>query len=68
MTVDDHLERLSYVPRLSPSDLAERGFDDATVGDLQNYVRSFNRGAVDAVLHAIVVYAATLDAAGERSL
>lgn len=66
--VDAHLEALPYTPRLSPADLADRGFDESTIEELQNYVRSFNRGAVEKVLQAIVVYAATLDAGGERSL
>lgn len=66
--VDAHLEELPYAPRLSPADLADRGFDESTIEELQDYVRSFNRGAVETVLPAIVVYAATLDAGGARSL
>ncbi|MDS0475463.1 halocarboxylic acid dehydrogenase DehI family protein [Natrinema sp. 1APR25-10V2] len=66
--VDDHLERLPYTPRLSPADLAEQGFDDETIDELQHYVRAFNRGATGMVLQTIVTYAATLDAGGERSL
>ncbi|WP_408957493.1 halocarboxylic acid dehydrogenase DehI family protein [Natrinema sp. 74] len=66
--VDGHLEELPYTPRLSPNDLAEQGFDDETIDDIQHYVRAFNRGAVSKVLQTIVTYAATLDAGGERSL
>ena len=66
--LDAHLEELPYTPRLSPSDLADRGFDESTIEELQDYVRSFNRGAVDMVLPAIIVYAASLDVAGERTL
>ncbi|WP_222917489.1 halocarboxylic acid dehydrogenase DehI family protein [Natrinema sp. SYSU A 869] len=66
--VDAHLEKLPYVPRLSPTALADQGFDKSTVEELQEFVRSFNRGAIETVLTAIFVYAATLDAAGERSL
>ncbi|ADB61077.1 hypothetical protein Htur_2197 [Haloterrigena turkmenica DSM 5511] len=66
--VNDHLESLPYAPRLSPAALSERGFDDATIDDLRKFVRQFNRGAIETVLPALVVYAATLDVAGERSL
>ncbi|ELZ17179.1 hypothetical protein C477_13130 [Haloterrigena salina JCM 13891] len=66
--VDDHCAELPYVPQLSPSALSERGFDESTIDDLGEFVRQFNRGAIESVLPALVVYAATLDAAGERSL
>ncbi|WP_339103314.1 halocarboxylic acid dehydrogenase DehI family protein [Haloterrigena salinisoli] len=66
--VDDHIEKLPYAPRLSPTALSERGFDDATIDDLREFVRQFNRGAIETVLPALVVYAATLDVDGERSL
>jgi hypothetical protein len=65
--LDEHLEECPYVPRLSPTDLAERGFDESTIEELQAFVRSFNRGPVETVLPAITVYAATLDASGDRS-
>lgn len=66
--VDAHVAQLPYVPRLSPSDLADQGLDDTTIDELQEFVRTFNRGAVETVLPAIHVYAVTLDAAGERTL
>ncbi|SEV79779.1 halocarboxylic acid dehydrogenase DehI family protein [Natrinema salifodinae] len=66
--VDDHLAGLPYAPRLSPAALSERGFDDATIDELGEFVRQFNRGAIETVLPAIAVYAATLDVAGERML
>ncbi|WP_226480277.1 halocarboxylic acid dehydrogenase DehI family protein [Natrinema amylolyticum] len=66
--IDAHLAELPYAPRLSPTALADRGFDESTIEELRDFVRSFNRGAIETVLPAIAIYAATLDAAGERSL
>ena len=66
--VDDHVASLPYAPQLSASALTERGFDDETIDDLREFVRQFNRGAIESVLPALVVYADTLDVAGERSL
>jgi len=53
-------------PRLGPDDLARVGFDDDTVAGVQGLFREFNTGPVATVLPALHVYAATVDATGER--
>jgi len=57
-----------YRPRLDPDSLDEVGFDDAAIEDLQELFEQFNRGAVETVIPALPVYAATLDASGRREL
>ncbi|MFB6311359.1 MAG: halocarboxylic acid dehydrogenase DehI family protein [Salinirussus sp.] len=63
--VDAFVDELPYTPRLSPADLAPL-FDDDTVTDLQQTLRSFNTGAVETVLPVLPVFAATVDAEGPR--
>lgn len=55
-----------YCPQLDPDSLRAVGFDDATVQDLQDLFREFNQGAIETVVPALPVYAATLDVAGSR--
>jgi len=60
------VDELPYWPRLAPDDLTGVGFDEDTVADVQDLFRSFNTGPVETVLPALHVYAATVDATGER--
>lgn len=55
-----------YSPRLAPDDLAGVGFDRETVEAVQGLFRRFNTGPVETVLPALPVFAASVDAAGER--
>lgn len=66
--VETHVEQLPYTPRLSPTDLAAQGFDESTIEDLQAFVGTFGGESIETVVRAIPVYAATVGAAGERSL
>jgi hypothetical protein len=63
---DDFLEATPYSPRLDPDSLRTVGFDDGTISDLQELFREFNEGAIETVIPALPVYAATVDATGRR--
>lgn len=65
--IDGFVDRLAYAPRLDPASLRVQGFGDGTIDDLRELFRSFNRGPIETVLPALPIYAATVDAAGERS-
>lgn len=64
--VDEFVDRVPYAPRLDPPSLRARGFDDGTIDELQELFRSFNRGPIETVIPVLPIYAATVDAAGER--
>ena len=66
--VTDYVDSLPYVPRLDPDSLERRGLDETAIEDLQELFRDFNRGPIDTVIPTLPVYAATVDAAGVRSL
>ena len=55
-----------YRPRLSPDDLESAGFGEDVVADVQGLFRRFNTGPVETVLPSLHVFAATVDASGER--
>jgi len=57
-----------YEPRLSPDDLAAVGFDPETVDALAALFEEFNGEAIGSVVTALPAYAATVGAAGPRSV
>jgi len=63
--VDAYLDRLPYSPQVDPESLSRRGFDDETVADLQAFYATFAEDGT-AVVTTLPVYAATVDATGER--
>ena len=65
--VDEHVDRVPHSPRLSPDDLRSAGFDATVVDDVAGLFREFNAGAIETVIPALPVFAATLDVAGKRS-
>ena len=64
--VDAFVDGTPYRPRLAPADLDDAGFDPDTVAAIQDLFRQFNTGPVETVLPALPVFAATVDAEGER--
>ncbi|WP_254536514.1 halocarboxylic acid dehydrogenase DehI family protein [Halomarina litorea] len=66
--VDEFVAGAPYRPRLAPEDLRGIGMEDDAIGDVQGLFHQFNTGAVETVLPALPVFAASVDAAGERSL
>lgn len=66
--LEDHLARLPYTPQLTPDALAEQGFEESTISDLQQFAATFNGDSLKTVIQAVVIYAATVDATGERSI
>jgi hypothetical protein len=66
--VDEFVGTVPYRPRLAPDDLRGVGMDDDAIEGVQELFRTFNTGPVETVLPALPAYAATVDAAGERSL
>ncbi|MEF8756971.1 MAG: hypothetical protein V5A33_01930, partial [Halobacteriales archaeon] len=65
--IDDFVDALPYEPQLAPEELAPR-VDDGTIDDLQATFREFNTGPVETVLPVLPAFAATVDAAGPRSM
>ncbi|WP_415380237.1 halocarboxylic acid dehydrogenase DehI family protein [Halosimplex sp. TS25] len=62
---DTFLDRLPYTPRVDPDALTEMGFDDETISEVQDLYETF----IDVgtrVVPRLPVFAATVDAAGER--
>ncbi|WP_436926796.1 halocarboxylic acid dehydrogenase DehI family protein [Halosimplex amylolyticum] len=62
---DTFLDRLPYTPRVGPDALTEMGFDDETISAVRDLYETF----VDVgtrVVPRLPVFAATVDAAGER--
>jgi hypothetical protein len=66
--LDDYLAGLPYTPQLTPTALAEQGFEESTISDLQGFAATFNGDSLKTVIQAVVIYAATINATGERSL
>ncbi|MFB6235242.1 MAG: halocarboxylic acid dehydrogenase DehI family protein [Halopenitus sp.] len=64
----DHVDALAYTPRLAPADLRAQGFDDTLIEDVQGLFNEFNTGAIETVVPAIHVFAATVDVDGARTL
>jgi len=65
--VSEYVDSLPYVPQLGPAALASQGLDDEAISHLQALFREFNSGAIETVVPALPIYAATVDAAGERT-
>ncbi len=66
--VDEFVAGAPYTPRLAADDLRGIGMEDDAIDDVQGLFRQFNSGAVETVLPALPAFAASVDAAGERSL
>jgi hypothetical protein len=66
--VETFVDATPYRPRLAPDDLQAVGFDEGTIQGVQELFRQFNTGPVETVLPALPVFAATVDAAGERDV
>ncbi|PSP75784.1 hypothetical protein BRC86_02825 [Halobacteriales archaeon QS_3_64_16] len=64
---DAFVDATPYQPRLDPDSLRAAGFDDDVISDLQGLFEEFNGGAIETVIPALPVYAATLDASGRRA-
>lgn len=62
---DTYLDRLAYTPRVDPTSLAEMGFDESTVSELQDLFASFNSIGSE-VVPLLPVYARTVEASGDR--
>jgi hypothetical protein len=65
--VESFVDGAPYRPALGPDALDAAGVGDAAA-DARELFRSFNTGPVETVLPALPVWAATVGAAGERSL
>ena len=65
--VEEYVESLPYVPRLDADSLQAQGVDETAIAELTDLFREFNTGAIETVVPALPVYAATLDVVGERS-
>jgi hypothetical protein len=65
--IDSYVESLPYVPQLDPQSLRDQGVADDTIADLSELFRDFNTGPIETVVPALPVFAATMDAVGERS-
>ncbi|MDS0260271.1 halocarboxylic acid dehydrogenase DehI family protein [Haloarcula sp. S1CR25-12] len=63
---DAFVDSVPYSPRLAPDALATQGFDEALVADVQQLFREFDEGALDDVIPGLHLWAATVDAVGER--
>ena len=57
-----------YSPRLAPDDLETVGVDEHTVTAVQGLFRRFNTGPAGTVLPALPLFAATVEATGERDV
>jgi hypothetical protein len=64
----DAVDKIPYSPRLAPPDLHDEGFDEKLIDDVASLFREFNSGAIEDVVPAIHLFAATLDADGKRTL
>jgi hypothetical protein len=63
--VDTFFDRLQYTPKLTPDTLAAMGFSEETIAELQELFSTFRAGG-RGVIPLSPLYAATVDAAGER--
>lgn len=66
--VSEHVDEIPSSPQIAPADLRDQGFSEDLIDDVQNLFREFNSGAIESVVPAIHVFAATLDVEGERTL
>lgn len=66
--VTEFVDSLSYDPGVTPATLATWGLGDDQTEGLQTLFSEFNSGPVATVLPAVPVFAATVDASGERSV
>jgi hypothetical protein len=64
---DTYLDRLASTPRVDPATLTEMGFDESTIGELQDLFAMFNANG-SKVVPILPVYAATVGAAGKRDV
>lgn len=63
--VDTYVNQVAYTPKVDPETLLAMGYDEETVGDLQDLFATFNAGAFEFAT-LVPLYAATLDVLGER--
>lgn len=63
---DAFVDSVPYSPRLGPDALDAQGFDEELVADVQQLFREFDEGALDDVIPGLHLWAATVDAVGER--
>ncbi|MFC6756733.1 MULTISPECIES: halocarboxylic acid dehydrogenase DehI family protein [Haloarcula] len=63
---DAFVDSVPYAPRLAPDALASQGFDEELVGDVQELFREFDEEMLDDVIPGLHLWAATVDAVGER--
>lgn len=63
---DAFVDSVPYTPRLAPDALASQGFDEGLVGDVQKLFREFDEGLLDDVIPGLHLWAAIVDAVGER--
>lgn len=66
--VTEYVDSLPYVPRLDPDALERCEIDETAIEELRGLFRDFNQGPIETVIPALPMYAATVDAAGVRSL
>lgn len=57
-----------YRPRLAPDDLERSGFDEGSITAVQEVFQAFSTGPAETVLPALPIFAATVDATGERDI
>ena len=62
---ETYLDRLAYTPLVDPATLTEMGFDESTVGELQDLFAMFTTTGSE-VVPVLPVYAATVEASGDR--
>jgi hypothetical protein len=65
--VDTFFDRLRYTPKLAPDTLAAMGFGEETITELRDLFDTFKAGG-RGVIPLSPLYAATVDAAGERRM
>jgi hypothetical protein len=63
---DAFVDSVPYSPQLAPEALRRQGFDDDLITDVQQLFREFDEGALDDVIPGLHLWAATVDAVGER--
>jgi len=63
--VETYLDRLAYTPQIDPDTLTTMGFDEETIGELQDFFAKFQRGGPQ-LMPLLPIYAATVNVAGER--
>lgn len=66
--VDEFVRGMAFDPGVTPETLSTWGLDDDRISALQDLFTEFNGGPVATVLPAIPLFAATVDAEGERSM